>query len=102
MQSDWLSSVRFIPELHLLEQSNFTQEISKKDSVHGVKDLKSSLNNIFHISFEFFPRGLKKLSTFVSRFAEKAVLGHFILLALLWLFRDPKFMKGWAILFKKE
>lgn len=35
-------------------------------------------------------------------FAEKAVLGHFILLALLWLFRDPKFMKGWAILFKKD
>jgi len=38
----------------------------------------------------------------VSRFAEKAVLGHFILLALLWLFRDPKFMKGWAIIFEKE
>jgi len=35
-------------------------------------------------------------------FAEKAVLGHFILLALLWLFRDPKFMKGWAIIFEKD
>lgn len=35
-------------------------------------------------------------------FAEKAVLGHFILLGLLWLFRDPKFMKGWAIIFKKD
>lgn len=35
-------------------------------------------------------------------FAEKAVLGHFILLALLWLFRDPKFMKGWSIIFEKD
>ncbi|XP_078363499.1 solute carrier family 13 member 2-like [Oculina patagonica] len=34
-------------------------------------------------------------------FAEKAVLGHFILLALLWLFRDPKFMEGWSIIFEK-
>ncbi|EDO42123.1 predicted protein, partial [Nematostella vectensis] len=33
-------------------------------------------------------------------FAEIAVLVHFIMLALLWLFRNPKFMKGWsAILF---
>ena len=37
----------------------------------------------------------------ISRFAEKAVLGHFILLALLWLFRDPRFMKGWAIIFEE-
>ncbi|KAK3731051.1 hypothetical protein QZH41_019209, partial [Actinostola sp. cb2023] len=35
-------------------------------------------------------------------FAEKGVLVHFILLALLWLFRDPKFMPGWAIIFKKD
>ncbi|PFX31726.1 Solute carrier family 13 member 2 [Stylophora pistillata] len=34
-------------------------------------------------------------------FAEKAVLGHFILLALLWLFREPKFMEGWSIIFEK-
>ncbi|XP_078363152.1 Na(+)/citrate cotransporter-like isoform X1 [Oculina patagonica] len=34
-------------------------------------------------------------------FAEKAVLVHFVLLALLWLFRDPKFMKGWAIIFEE-
>lgn len=34
-------------------------------------------------------------------FAEKAVLGHFILLALLWLFREPKFITGWAIVFQK-
>ncbi|CAH3110521.1 unnamed protein product [Porites lobata] len=35
-------------------------------------------------------------------FAEKAVLGHFIMLALLWLFRDPKFIKGWSIIFEKD
>lgn len=34
-------------------------------------------------------------------FAEKAVLGHFTLLALLWLFREPKFMKGWSIIFEE-
>ncbi|XP_074637519.1 Na(+)/citrate cotransporter-like isoform X1 [Acropora palmata] len=34
-------------------------------------------------------------------FAEKAVLGHFILLALMWLFREPKFITGWAIIFQK-
>ncbi|XP_048581960.1 solute carrier family 13 member 2 [Nematostella vectensis] len=32
-------------------------------------------------------------------FAEIAVLVHFIMLALLWLFRDPKFMKGWSVIF---
>ncbi|XP_029184600.2 solute carrier family 13 member 5-like isoform X1 [Acropora millepora] len=34
-------------------------------------------------------------------FAEKAVLGHFILLALMWLFREPKFITGWAVIFQK-
>ncbi|XP_028417882.1 solute carrier family 13 member 5-like, partial [Dendronephthya gigantea] len=33
-------------------------------------------------------------------FAEITVLIHFIILALLWLFRDPKFIDGWAIIFK--
>nr|XP_006814711.1 PREDICTED: solute carrier family 13 member 5-like [Saccoglossus kowalevskii] len=31
--------------------------------------------------------------------AEKAVLGHFILLAFLWLSRDPKFAPGWVSAF---
>ncbi|XP_002733305.1 Na(+)/citrate cotransporter-like [Saccoglossus kowalevskii] len=31
--------------------------------------------------------------------AEKAVLGHFTLLALLWLARDPKFAPGWVTAF---
>ena len=35
------------------------------------------------------------------RFAEVALIIHFITLALLWLFRDPKFIDGWAIVFKK-
>ncbi|XP_068749614.1 Na(+)/citrate cotransporter-like isoform X2 [Montipora capricornis] len=34
-------------------------------------------------------------------FAETAVLVHFVLLALLWLFREPKFIKGWSIIFEK-
>ncbi|CAB3999628.1 solute carrier family 13 member 5-like [Paramuricea clavata] len=34
-------------------------------------------------------------------FAEIAVLVHFVIMALLWLFRDPKFIKGWSILFTK-
>ncbi|XP_048582686.1 solute carrier family 13 member 5 isoform X2 [Nematostella vectensis] len=34
-------------------------------------------------------------------FAEHAVLGHFVVLALLWLSRDPKFMPGWAVMFAK-
>ncbi len=32
-------------------------------------------------------------------FAEKAVLVHFIALALLWLSREPEFVPGWASLF---
>ncbi|KAK2168728.1 hypothetical protein NP493_1219g00000 [Ridgeia piscesae] len=35
-------------------------------------------------------------------FAEKAVLIHFILLALLWFTRNPGFVKGWAVLFKSK
>ncbi|XP_028412333.1 solute carrier family 13 member 5-like isoform X2 [Dendronephthya gigantea] len=33
-------------------------------------------------------------------FAEKGVLAHFVILALLWAIRDPKFVSGWSILFK--
>ncbi|XP_077984149.1 Na(+)/citrate cotransporter-like isoform X2 [Glandiceps talaboti] len=33
--------------------------------------------------------------------AEAAVLGHFIVLACLWLTRDPKFAPGWGIAFTK-
>ncbi|XP_033119854.1 solute carrier family 13 member 2-like [Anneissia japonica] len=35
-------------------------------------------------------------------FAEKAVLGHFVVLMLLWLTRDPKFISGWSVLFKDK
>ncbi|XP_013418475.1 solute carrier family 13 member 5 [Lingula anatina] len=34
-------------------------------------------------------------------FAEKAVLVHFVLLSLLWLTRDPRFIDGWSVGFKK-
>ncbi|XP_046861707.1 solute carrier family 13 member 5-like isoform X1 [Xenia sp. Carnegie-2017] len=34
-------------------------------------------------------------------FAEVTVLIHFVTLTLLWLFRDPKFIDGWSILFRK-
>ena len=33
-------------------------------------------------------------------FAEKAVLVHFVILALLWAVRDPKFVSGWSAIFK--
>lgn len=33
-------------------------------------------------------------------FAEKAVLVHFVILIALWLTRDPKFVDGWAVIFK--
>jgi len=32
-------------------------------------------------------------------FAEYAVFGHFLALVLCWIFRDPKFIPGWAALF---
>lgn len=35
------------------------------------------------------------------RFAEVVILCHFIILAFLWLLRDPKFIDGWAIAFEK-
>ncbi|XP_033098331.1 solute carrier family 13 member 2-like isoform X2 [Anneissia japonica] len=35
-------------------------------------------------------------------FAEKAVLAHFVVLMLLWLTRDPKFISGWSVLFKDK
>lgn len=34
-------------------------------------------------------------------FAEIVVLCHFVVLAFLWLLRDPKFIPGWAIVFEK-
>ena len=36
------------------------------------------------------------------RYAEIMVLLNFILLVLLWFFREPKFMPGWGELFKKK
>ncbi|CAB4031521.1 solute carrier family 13 member 1, partial [Paramuricea clavata] len=33
-------------------------------------------------------------------FAEKGVLVHFVILALLWAVRDPKFVSGWSVIFK--
>ena len=46
-------------------------------------------------------KGLYQKLSFLPtlRFAEWAVLGHFILLILLWLTRDPKFVSGWSIIF---
>ena len=36
------------------------------------------------------------------RYAEVLVLILFILLALLWLFREPKFIPGWGSFFESE
>ena len=41
----------------------------------------------------------KKISLYFS-FAEIATLIHFVLLAVLWLTREPEFMPGWAVLFE--
>lgn len=79
--------------------------LTKINLVYGYKNL---YNVVIRTSYPC-PRiePLQNFSLFVSilvfliRFAEKAVLGHFILLALLWLFREPKFMDGWSIAFKK-
>jgi len=35
-------------------------------------------------------------------FQQMAVLGHFIILVLLWFFREPRFMPGWGDLFLEE
>ena len=35
-------------------------------------------------------------------FAEKAVAGHFIILAMLWLGRDPQVFPGWSDLLGAE
>jgi len=35
------------------------------------------------------------------RFAEKLVLGNFIILAILWITRNPQFVPGWGSLFPK-
>ncbi|XP_071951571.1 Na(+)/citrate cotransporter-like isoform X2 [Antedon mediterranea] len=35
-------------------------------------------------------------------FAEKAVLFHFVILLLLWITRDPKFIPGWSVWFKEK
>eukprot|EP00057_Strongylocentrotus_purpuratus_P033167 XP_790428.3 PREDICTED: solute carrier family 13 member 5 [Strongylocentrotus purpuratus] len=34
-------------------------------------------------------------------FAEWAILGHFVVLVILWLTRDPKFVNGWSVNFLK-
>ncbi|XP_054756074.2 Na(+)/citrate cotransporter-like [Lytechinus pictus] len=34
-------------------------------------------------------------------FAEWAILGHFVVLVILWLARDPKFVSGWSVGFLK-
>jgi di/tricarboxylate transporter len=41
-----------------------------------------------------------KLPAYFSRFDERVVLFLFILLALLWLFREPKVIPGWSQFFE--
>ena len=36
------------------------------------------------------------------RFAEVQVMILFVTLALLWLFREPRFMPGWAVIFRVD
>ena len=43
---------------------------------------------------------LIRQTLFLYRFAEKGVLVHFVILALLWAVRDPKFVSGWCVIFK--
>ncbi len=38
----------------------------------------------------------------VCRYAEVLLLVMFLLLILLWLFREPRFIKGWGIIFRQE
>lgn len=42
------------------------------------------------------------ITFFLPSFAEKAISFFFILFAILLFSRDPKFVKGWSIFFKKE
>ena len=37
-----------------------------------------------------------------ARYAEVVVLVLFVLLALLWLFREPRFIPGWASVFRSD
>ena len=46
--------------------------------------------------------GCKCVCIPLCRFAEITVLICFVLLALLWLFRDPKVFKGWGAAFKTD
>ena len=36
------------------------------------------------------------------RYAEKLLVFMFVLLVLLWLFREPRFIKGWGVIFKEQ
>lgn len=36
------------------------------------------------------------------RYAELLLLLMFVILILLWLFREPRFIKGWGIIFREE
>lgn len=40
--------------------------------------------------------------SYVFRYAEVLVLVMFVLLALLWLTREPKFIPGWGHIFRTE
>lgn len=89
-------------------QSTRTNVVRLKNVIYGCKNLYNVLiPHIISVFKDRNPLEFLEYSIFVSillfliRFAEKAVLGHFILLALLWLFREPKFMDGWSIAFKK-
>lgn len=39
---------------------------------------------------------------YINRYSEVVVLVLFILLALLWLFREPRFIPGWASIFPSK
>ena len=38
----------------------------------------------------------------VCRYAEVVLLAMFVLLVLLWLFREPRFIKGWGVIFRVD
>ena len=54
-----------------------------------------------HEMLEFTMKFYSDKSLVIFRFAEKVVLAHFVILALLWLTRDPGFVPGWGYGFKK-
>uniref|UniRef100_H2Y7R4 Uncharacterized protein n=1 Tax=Ciona savignyi TaxID=51511 RepID=H2Y7R4_CIOSA len=45
--------------------------------------------------------GRRAISGKTTEFGELAVLGHFVVLAILWLTRDPKFVSGWKEIFPR-